>query len=77
MKSKEIAVKIRKSWFSTNPRPFTKPLFFLGQMDGSEPWDHQNLEISRIPLNLVKFHYFIEIMLNFGNFTGFQVKIAF
>ena len=38
-------------------------------MDGPEPWDHQNLEITRIPLNLVKFHYFNEIMLNFGVFS--------
>ena len=76
-KIKEITLKIRKSMFSTNPRPFTKPLFFLGQMDGSEPWDHQNLEISRIPLNLMEFQYFIEIMLNFGNFSRFLVKITF
>ena len=29
-------------------------------MDGPEPWDHQNQEISRIPQNLVKFRYFNE-----------------
>jgi len=73
----EFPLKIRKPLFSTNPRPFTKPLFFLGQMDGSEPWDHQNLEISRIPLKLVKFHYFNEIMLNFNDFSRFLVKITF
>ena len=64
-----ISIKIRKSLFSTNPRPFTKRLFFIGQMDGPEPWDHQNQEISRFPLNLVKFCYFNEIMLNFGDFS--------
>ena len=63
--------------FSTNPRPFTKRLFFLGQMDGSEPWDHQNPEISRIPLNLVKFHYFNEIMLNFGVFSRILEESVF
>ena len=73
----EIALKIGKSLFPTNPRPFTKRLFFLGQMDGPEPWDHQNLEISGIPLNLVKFLYFNEIMLNFGDFSRFQVRSTF
>ena len=63
--------------FSTNPRPFTKRLFFLGQMDGPEPWDHQNQEISRIPLNLVKIRYFNEITLNFGNFSRILGKISF
>ncbi len=46
-------------------------------MHGPEPWDHQNLEISRIPLNLVKFHYFNEIMLNFGDFSRTLVKNHF
>ena len=40
-------------------------------MDGPEPWDHQNLEITRILLNLVKSHYFNEIMLNFGFLAEF------
>ena len=74
-KFQEITLKFGKSAFCRNPRPFTKHLFFLGQMDGPEPWDHQNLEITRIPLNLVKFHYFNEIMLNFGDFSRFLVKI--
>jgi hypothetical protein len=46
-------------------------------MDGPEPWDHQNQEISRIPLNLVKFRYFNEITLNFGDFSGIIEKISF
>ena len=46
-------------------------LVFLGQMDGPEPWDHKNREMSRIPVNLVEFHYFNEIMLNFGDFSRF------
>ena len=58
--------------FSTNPRPFTKRLFFLGQMDGPEPWDHQNLEISRIPLISVNSSILMElsqipvILVDFG-----------
>ena len=63
--------------FSTNPRPFTKRLFFLGQMDGPEAWDHQNQEISRIPLNLAEFRYFNEITLNFGDFSRILEKVSF
>ena len=63
--------------FSTNPRPFTKRLFFLGQMDGPEPLDRPNQEINRIPLNLVKFRYFNEIMLNLGDFSRILEKISF
>jgi len=76
-KFREFPLKIRKSLFSTNPRPFTKRLFFLGQMDGPEPWDHQNQEISRIPLNLAKFRYFNETMLNFGDFNRILEKSVF
>ena len=72
-----ISIKIWKSLFSTNPRPFTKRLFFLGQMDGPEPWDRPNQEISRILHNLVKFRYFNEIMLNFGDFSRILEKISF
>ena len=67
MKFREITWKIRKSSFFTNPRPFTKRLFFLGQIDGPAPWDPQNLKITRIPWNFMKFHDFNEIMLNFGD----------
>ena len=67
----------RKSVFCRNPRPFTKRLFFLGQMDGPEPLDRPNQEINRIPLNLVKFRYFNEIMLNLGDFSRILEKISF
>ena len=50
---------------------------FLGQIDGPDPWDHQNLGITRIPLNFVKFHYFYEIMLNFSDLSRILVKITF
>ncbi len=53
-KIQRISIENQKIIVSINPRPFTKRLFFLGQMDGPEPWDHQNLEISGIPLNLMK-----------------------
>ena len=46
-------------------------------MDGPEPWDHKNQEINRIPVNLVDYHYFNEIMLIFDDFGRFLVKITF
>ncbi len=58
-------LKFRKSAFCRNPRPFTKRLFFLGQMDGPEPWDRPNPEITRIPLNAFK----IIISQEFPKFT--------
>ena len=38
-------------------------------MDGPEPLDRPNQGIIRIPLNLVEFRYFNEIMLNLGDFS--------
>jgi len=46
-------------------------------MDGPEPWDHQNQEISRIPLNVVEFRYFNEITLNLVILAEFMRKSVF
>ena len=76
-KFREITLEFGKSAFCTNPWPFTKRLFFLGQIDAPEPWDHQNLEITRIPLNLMKFHHIGGIMLNCSGFSRIPLKISF
>ena len=64
-----ISIEIQKINVSHTSATLHETVVFLGQMHGPEPWDHQNLEISRIPLNLVKFHDFNEIMLNFSYFS--------
>ncbi len=70
-------VKIRKSVVFTNPWPFTKRLFFLGQIDGPAPWDSPNLEISRNPWNFREYQEFHKIMLSFGNFSRIPGEINF
>ena len=57
-KFQEITWNSRKPAFSTNPWPFTKRWFFLGQIDGPAPWDSQNQQITRIPRNFTKFQDF-------------------
>ena len=76
-KFQRIPIKTQEITVFLKSATLHETFVFLGQMDGPEPWDHQNQEISRIPLNSVEFRYLIEITLNFGDFSRIHEKSVF